>query len=265
MQLTETLGQQAQTHSILTLRGSKKKVPVAVEKPLQPFQQNLSLEKRTSQILIQMINSPIFDKSMQEKLAFWHTRFQKEFLPNLIEFDDKVNAALALCYLLFGAIYPELNKPRPNEELDSLFSWEDGIRELLYLILPYEVDRESFIKNYGKFFEEEKTIEEKINLIQACYQKQLEALLNNASAVNNQMQATVEKLKRQLRDLNSNRKTQSEAINHRLDQLTKKVNSLAKMLEKGIEETAETGNEFERVQQQFQQIALAGQKMIDKV
>ena len=190
------------------------------KKPIPPGDKLESLLK-------DMQDASCFTVEEKAKIAEWAEEICPKRFNILAGNNMKETASIALCYLLCNILHPaQLTAGRGND-IPKLAVFENGLREILTLILPDgEESIESFITTFQLFSNEEKLFKQKLALIEESFQNAIVKINLDADATDLKIIAVFNLFKDQLLALKNERGLMARAVQVKIDTLVNELDQI---------------------------------------
>lgn len=165
------------------------------------------------------------------------------------------DVSIQLVFLLVDVIYPAIaNTSLANANQIQLLEFENKLKEMLRTALPKNTGVEQFINECAAFDNEEVVFREKLAIIEACYEQQMQQLYGSANEINQDLMQRFEEIKQCLRELNANRQLMADQMHVTLSILTQKVDLLAAKMITNATQIQNMGQRLQTEKNTFQQI-----------
>lgn len=200
-------------------------------------------------IFLQIAASKIFEPAMLKEIEDWKKEFIQKTLQNFSQAENRIEAALGLCFFLTQVIEPAMLKSSHlDAHLKLLFGVEEELKKILSALLPYQTDLDQFIESYKKSADEESSFTTQLKFIEELFENKMKELSDLANRENAKLKENFEFIKKKVQECNQNRQSNATQLNQHLDALNAKVSAVLQMLS-GSSTKVEATNK--QVQQQI--------------
>jgi len=211
-----------------------------------------SLKERGCQLAQELKGSKLLSLDEISKVQQWESEFRQMDVNN-IEISEDVS--IQLVFLLVDVIYPAIaNTSLAKANQIQLLEFENKLKEMLITALPKNTGVDQFISECAAFDNEEVVFREKLAIIEACYEQQMQQLYGSANEINQDLIQRFEAIKHCLRELNANRQLMADQMHVTLGTLTQKVALFAAKLTANATQIQSMGQRLQAEKNTFQQI-----------
>lgn len=237
----------------------------------EPPQTNSTIRLQSNQIVVQKKITALLEQMRQsnlfstQRMVQWEERFpQLNFNAEIPQARD--DNAFQLVFFIFDVIRPAMISEQRTEKKKEVFAFEDEVKEILHLTLPPEVNPDLFVEKLEDIQDEEILLEEKLKMIQACFEEQIEELLRTADQIDQtNLIDQYNLLKDYLQKVNDNRQLLCEAIHIKIDALTEEVDKISKDLMKNTIQAENAGQRLLREERRLMALLTECQQLFKKV
>jgi hypothetical protein len=223
------------------------------------------LKGKVEELLKKMKISPSFSSQELSFINQWETELLCHF--DNVENEEKQDAgSLALCLLIHDVIHPALLRDEASiVNQNELIVFEETVRELLSRMIPNEKSVDQYIEEVEELDQERILLDEKLKIVEKCFESQVQELYSSANIVNNDLLLLFESLKIKLLHLSKSRGHIAEETHQRIDSLTKKIEKISGILTEHANDICQQSNKFKKEQSHFRQLLVDTHNLIGKV
>lgn len=219
------------------------------------------VRKPLNAIIESMKTSSTFDAESQKAIVLWESSFWKE---SLSSDQERLNASDRICALICEVIRPrllKLHKENSSQDLTTMISFEDQLKEILGIILPTEEDVETFINGYEESAIQQDHLSQRISALQLESNSVIQNLYSSFHQVNAKLKENFDKTKDQFKKSDHEQFAATMQFSEQVGTLSQKINQTVTTQSHLSVQVKQTGEQLKSQLAVFEKILIASQTL----